>query len=258
MQNQNDPTAKFYDIVSKNLKPQEITDQEIDLIQSILPDTSAKILDVGCGTGRHSVPLLELGYDVYGVEESEEMLTMLKNKITEDLSYGFINQNIYDVSASDFGIPEEDLTFDLIIMFWNTFNEIALNDEEAIALIKKLDSMLARNGKIIINSDDPAVWQVENFTYGYSTELDGIPAEYTWEIDEYDKEASVSKAIETVVLKRSTQDGVNEEDETYVTEIQQRWYTFEYYKELFQAESFVIERKKIKGNNEMYFVATKI
>jgi SAM-dependent methyltransferase len=249
MKNQNDPTAKFYDIVSKAMKPQEITDQEVTLVETVLGhDTSKTILDVGCGTGRHSIPLLSLGYSVHGVEESEEMLKQLKEKASDIPVYNeshFGNESIYEY--------KDDTKFDLIILFWNTFNESALTDEKALELIRKLDSLLSANGKILINSDDPSVWKIENYTYGYSTEVYGIPAEYNWSLFEYDKVSGVSKSRETVILKPE-----GKAEEVHETEIHQRWYTFEKYEELFKTLGFKLEKQNIPGNKEMYVVASRI
>src|SRR5947209_19234510 len=33
-----------------------------------------RVLDLGCGTGNHAVPLAERGYQVVGVDRSEDML----------------------------------------------------------------------------------------------------------------------------------------------------------------------------------------
>ena len=42
-----------------------------------------KILDIGCGTGRHSIELSKRGYDVVGIDLSESLLKRAKEKATE-------------------------------------------------------------------------------------------------------------------------------------------------------------------------------
>ena len=57
------------------------TIQEVDFIEKELAyDKSKKILDMGCGTGRHSIELTSRGYQVDGVDLSTNMLAKAKEK----------------------------------------------------------------------------------------------------------------------------------------------------------------------------------
>ncbi|HOA15083.1 MAG TPA: methyltransferase domain-containing protein [Bacillota bacterium] len=42
-----------------------------------------RIIDIGCGTGRHSIRLASMGYEVTGVDLSEQMLSMARKKAEE-------------------------------------------------------------------------------------------------------------------------------------------------------------------------------
>lgn len=44
----------------------------------------AKILDVACGTGNVTLPLVQKGYDVVGVDLSEEMLAVAQQKLARN------------------------------------------------------------------------------------------------------------------------------------------------------------------------------
>ncbi len=239
MKNQNDVTAKYYDIVSSHIKPAEITQQEIELVRNLIP-VGAKILDIGCGTGRHSIPLLGLGFDVYGVEESEGMINTLRSKVKDQSLTNFQNDNIFSAHF--------DKKFDLIILFWNTFNEIALNNEDAEKLIQKLSELISDNGKILINSDNPASWDVSNFSHSFSTNIEGKEAKFVWKIIEHDKNLNVTTSKETLIL---------EDKPAYEALIKQRWYSVEEYSELFHKFGFTIVGTSIKGNGELYLVATR-
>ncbi len=239
MKNQNDPTAKYYDLVSSHIKPSEITHQEIELIKALVPE-GASILDIGCGTGRHSIPLLELGFDVYGVEESEGMINALRSKVKDQSLTNFQNDNIFSAHF--------DQKFDLLILFWNTFNEIALNHEDAEKLIQKLSELISENGKILINSDNPASWDVSNFSHSFSTNIEGKEAKFVWEIIEHDKKLNVTISKETLIL---------DDKPAYEALIKQRWYSVEEYSELFHRMGFTVEQKSIKGNGELYLVISK-
>ncbi len=51
--------------------------------QEINHNKSLKIIDIGCGTGRHSIELAKRGYDITGVDLSESMLTRARHKAKE-------------------------------------------------------------------------------------------------------------------------------------------------------------------------------
>lgn len=57
------------------------TTGECDFIeQEISFNKELKILDIGCGTGRHSIELAKRGYNLTGIDLSENMLTLRKKK----------------------------------------------------------------------------------------------------------------------------------------------------------------------------------
>jgi len=57
---------------------------EIDFIENeINHNKSIKILDIGCGTGRHSIELAKRGYNVTGIDLSECMLERAIEKAKE-------------------------------------------------------------------------------------------------------------------------------------------------------------------------------
>jgi predicted TPR repeat methyltransferase len=54
---------------------------EVDFIErEIGDDGSARILDIGCGTGRHAIELARRGYDVTGVDLSASQLRRAREK----------------------------------------------------------------------------------------------------------------------------------------------------------------------------------
>jgi ubiquinone/menaquinone biosynthesis C-methylase UbiE len=83
---------------------------EVDFIESeIKRDKSCRILDVGCGTGRHAIELAKRGYSVTGVDLSENMLNRAREKaIDTGVQLDF-------EKADARNLPFED-EFDLVIM----------------------------------------------------------------------------------------------------------------------------------------------
>ena len=74
--------ANFYDFVFNNRfghRLSQLTQSNIRDIQSRFPK-GIKILDFGAGTGRLAIPLAEMGYQVFAVDQCSEMLQVLKEK----------------------------------------------------------------------------------------------------------------------------------------------------------------------------------
>jgi SAM-dependent methyltransferase len=62
----------------------ELTRQEVDfLIESLDVPAPAKLLDVPCGGGRHSIALAERGYEMTGVDISEDFLKAARAQSAE-------------------------------------------------------------------------------------------------------------------------------------------------------------------------------
>ena len=77
------PFAEYYDMRAELLA--RSADQEVEFFRFVF-DSFARIqvrviLDVGCGTGRHYIPLSQEGYDVTGLDGSQNMLNVLKRKL---------------------------------------------------------------------------------------------------------------------------------------------------------------------------------
>jgi len=83
-------TKQWYEIIFENYARKydnenfaQGTIGECDFIEQELDgNKSLKILDVGCGTGRHSIELSGRGYFVTGIDLSESLLAMAREKAT--------------------------------------------------------------------------------------------------------------------------------------------------------------------------------
>ena len=100
----------------------------------------AKVLDIGFGTGVLTKKLYDDGYEIYGIDFSERMLEISKEKMP------LAKLVQYDFSR---GLPKEleNIQFDYII---STYAMHHLEDEDKIKLINKLEEYLSRDGRIII------------------------------------------------------------------------------------------------------------
>jgi len=100
----------------------------------------AKILDIGFGTGVLTKKLYDDGYEIYGIDFSQRMIAIAKEKmpLAKLFQYDFFK-----------GLPKEleNIQFDYII---STYAMHHLEDEDKIKLINKLEEYISRDGRIII------------------------------------------------------------------------------------------------------------
>ncbi len=71
--------AQYYDILTSNIDYQKHADYYDNIISQYMPDKGI-LLDLACGTGSLSEAMAKSGYDVIGVDLSEEMLSIALNK----------------------------------------------------------------------------------------------------------------------------------------------------------------------------------
>jgi len=103
-----------------------------------LPD-DAKILDLACGKGRHSIYLNELGYDVTGADLSE-------NSIAE--ASKFANEKLH-FEVHDMRMPF-DQKFDAIFNLFTSFGYFE-NDEDNLKTLQAIQESLSEYGFAVID-----------------------------------------------------------------------------------------------------------
>jgi SAM-dependent methyltransferase len=124
--------SNYYDLIYKDKKYPEEAAYINKLIKKYNPD-SKSILDLGCGTGTHANLLAEFGYDITGVDNSEEMLQAASNQIK-----GNLKNNIKFMKGD---IREIRLTkkFDNIVSLFHVFSYFVTNEDvkKAFATVKE-------------------------------------------------------------------------------------------------------------------------
>ena len=130
---------KFYDRHAKEYYKEPWvgnTVQEIDFIEKELSLLSGlSIIDIGCGTGRHSIELAKRGYDVTGLDISDKMLDEAREKAENlGLKIDFIHRD-----ATNFNL---DKIFDLAICLCEgAFGLLGLDEEPFLRDLKILNNI---------------------------------------------------------------------------------------------------------------------
>lgn len=119
---------------------------ECDFIeQEIKEDKSLKIIDIGCGTGRHAIELTKRGYKVTGVDLSESQLKRAKEKAKEQgVEIDFQKHDARN-------LPFEG-KFDLAIMLCEGGFSLMETDEMNFEILKNATKVLKDKGKLIFTT----------------------------------------------------------------------------------------------------------
>jgi len=143
------------------------TGGECDFIeQEINYDTDSKILDIGCGTGRHSIELAKRGYRVTGIDLSESMLTRAKEKAGEQK----VHVDFKKADARNVSFKKE---FDLVIMLCEGAFPLMETDEMNFQILQNAGSALKNHGKFIfttLNGLFPLFHSVKEFVASHQEE----------------------------------------------------------------------------------------
>jgi len=133
---------------------------ECDFIEKELAaDKSLKILDVGCGTGRHAIELTQRGYCVTGVDLSESQLKRAREKAEAvGLSIDFQCQDARNLPF--------DGEFDVAIMMCEGGFSLMETDEMNYEILKNVTKSLKPHAKLIfttLNGLFPLYHSVDEF-----------------------------------------------------------------------------------------------
>jgi len=119
---------------------------ECDFIeQEISRDKSIKILDIGCGTGRHAIELTKRGYNVTGVDLSKNQIKRAREKAKE--AGATIDFQTQDARNLPF-----DSEFDLAIMLCEGGFSLMETDEMNFDILKSATKALKSKGKFIFTT----------------------------------------------------------------------------------------------------------
>jgi 2-polyprenyl-3-methyl-5-hydroxy-6-metoxy-1,4-benzoquinol methylase len=136
------------------------TKGECDFIENeVEHNRSVRILDVGCGTGRHSIELSKRGYNVTGIDLSESLLGRAKEKAKEcGLKIDFLKHDARKLPFAN--------EFDVAIMLCEGAFPLMETDEMNYEILKSVARSLKEQGKLImttLNGLFPLYHSVEEF-----------------------------------------------------------------------------------------------
>ena len=150
---------------------------ECDFIEKEISfNKSLKIIDIGCGTGRHSVELAKRGYKVTGIDLSESQLARAKAK-AQNLQIDFQKHDARK-------LPFEN-EYDLAIMLCEGAFPLMETDEMNYEILRNATNSLKAAGKLIfttLNGLFPLFHSVEEFCASTTEEGNATYSKNTFDL----------------------------------------------------------------------------
>ena len=131
------------DIFTKRGKVFTNPHQDMERLTKIFKESGVqRILDLGCGTGRHLLFFSKKGYEVYGLDKSPKGLEIAKNWLDEEkLSAKLTHQRI------DQRFPYENEFFDVVISIQVIHHNLT---KKILFSVKEIERVLKTKGFIFI------------------------------------------------------------------------------------------------------------
>lgn len=135
--------AKFYD----KIWGKHDYDADVKFLDALFRKYGCKrIIDIGCGTGNHSIRLSRLGYELTGVDISSAMLKIAKEKDKRAM-VRFVQGDMRKMVK----IIRKDEKFDAAICLGQTLSSLVTNREIRV-FFRGLSKVLERDGLFIFNA----------------------------------------------------------------------------------------------------------
>lgn len=168
-------------------RDEQSADKEIANLLSHLPiKRSGRVLDLCCGSGRHSRALARRGYEVVGVDLSPVLLALAEEHNTyENLT--FFQHDMRE-------IPFEN-EFDIVVNLFTSFGYFA-TDEENQRVIQNMAKALKSGGEVVIDYLNPPFVKA-NLVPESTREIEGLLIEEKrWIEDSFVKKSITIKDAE--------------------------------------------------------------
>ena len=151
----------YYHILYKNRNDEEAQAFMDNITHYLNMPENGTILDLACGKGRHSIYLNKLGYNVTGVDLSENSIAIAKESSNETLQF----------KTHDMREPMNE-TFDAVFNLFTSFGYFDTH-EDNIKTLKAIKESINEYGFGVIDFFN-ADFIIENLVAEETKEIDGI------------------------------------------------------------------------------------
>lgn len=240
--------AQVYDLFMDNVPYEEWSTYLIDLLKEHGVEDGL-VLDLGCGTGKMTRLLEKAGYDMVGIDYSEEMLGIAREQQFEDADSSIL------YLLQDMRGLELDGTVRAVVSICDSMNYI-LEDEELEQVFRAVNRYLDPKGMFIFDLN--TLYKYRDLLGETTISENREEGSFIW--DNYFDEEEMVNEYDLTLFIREKEDLYRKYEETHF----QRAYTLERVKELlekagmeFVAAYDAFTKEPVKENSERIYVIAR-
>ena len=127
------------------------TSQEIDFLRAELPMADGcRVLDVGCGPGRHALELARRGHQVVGVDVSETFIDVARSSARDE---GLVDATFHVADARDVDhMTAIGVGFDVAICLCQGAFGVMIDDADDGAVLESIAAMVRPGGLLALSA----------------------------------------------------------------------------------------------------------
>lgn len=237
--------------------PRNMYSDDLQFYLEYAQKAGSPILELACGTGRVTFPIAEAGYTIFGLDHSQSMVNVFRDKYlqkSKDIQ-SRITVCLGDMERFEFGIK-----FNLIIIPFRSFQ--ALNtDDQIYTCLSSVRGSLTDDGVFIVNvfktngTIDPGWAKNKHLDWTVYDNDTGAISRYSWQ-KKHDHERQILEVDMTFIV---TKNGIAQEE--FTDSLSLKYYSEDQLATILEGAGFKIierygtySRGSIQDGNEMIFV----
>lgn len=134
--------SMFYD-ATKTYAPE----REVSFFASFIEEKPGRVLEAMSGSGRLQIPLIQRGYSVDGVDNSEIML----NRCRQRCAHLGLNPELYEQSLENLDLPHQYTTVTIAV---GSF-QLIVEHKKAVQALKNIRKHMVKDGNLLLDIFTP-------------------------------------------------------------------------------------------------------
>jgi len=249
--------AMLYDQDERN-----IVRDDIPFYKELADRSRGPILELGCGTGRVTLPLIREGHEVWGLDYSSRMLERLSHKLSSCSQVEQNRMHMIEADMSDFQLP---IRFQLIFIPFRSF-QLLTDPEQAAACLQRVHVHLADDGMFALHLFKPYGVLDESWICEEREDWSTIDPKTGVRIRRTQTRGSINVAAQIIYPTHTyyVKDGAQAE-KVYVEELAMKYYYEHQIQELLKAAKLDIveqygyfDRRPVEHGSELIYLCRKL